>query len=237
MLQMLGKITLFPYVFAPSGWRFCDGSKIYFGENETLFFMLQHKFGGQADTFGLPDLRKVAPPNCHYCISMTGLYRPPNFDGMVGETMLSFEDSSAQNILQFKWPTVYKNQAMLLHQYMGNRFGGDGNTLKLPNLQGKAPSEFRYLMCTQGDDPSFPNARSPFVGELFLLPYETTSEWLLPCNGRRIEIRQNPALYSLLGNNFGGDSTTFFNLPDLQSAAPEKFNYYIAVSGMFPTRP
>lgn len=37
----------------------------------------------------------------------------------------------------------------------------------------------------------------------------------LPCDGRALPINQYAALYSLLGNAFGGTSTTF-NLPDLR---------------------
>lgn len=40
------------------------------------------------------------------------------------------------------------------------------------------------------------------------------------CDGRKLPIRQNQALFSLLGNAFGGDGTTDFALPDLRGRAP-----------------
>lgn len=40
------------------------------------------------------------------------------------------------------------------------------------------------------------------------------------CDGRKLPIRQNQALFSLLGNAFGGDGTTAFALPDLRGRAP-----------------
>ena len=33
---MLGKITLFPYDFAPNGWMFCEGQALPISENERL---------------------------------------------------------------------------------------------------------------------------------------------------------------------------------------------------------
>jgi microcystin-dependent protein len=37
------------------------------------------------------------------------------------------------------------------------------------------------------------------------------------CNGQSLSISQNTALFSLLGTTFGGNGTTNFNLPNLQS--------------------
>lgn len=43
--------------------------------------------------------------------------------------------------------------------------------------------------------------------------------WAL-CNGQRMSIAQNTALFSLLGTNYGGDGRTTFALPDLRDKAP-----------------
>lgn len=43
--------------------------------------------------------------------------------------------------------------------------------------------------------------------------------WAL-CNGQLLPIRQNTALFSLLGTNYGGDGQTTFGLPNLAGAAP-----------------
>jgi microcystin-dependent protein len=40
------------------------------------------------------------------------------------------------------------------------------------------------------------------------------------CNGQLIPIAQNTALFSLLGTTFGGNGTTNFGLPNLQSRIP-----------------
>lgn len=40
------------------------------------------------------------------------------------------------------------------------------------------------------------------------------------CDGQIIPLRQNTALFSLLGTNFGGDGRSTFALPDLRGMAP-----------------
>jgi microcystin-dependent protein len=43
------------------------------------------------------------------------------------------------------------------------------------------------------------------------------------CNGQLLSIQQNAALFSLLGTMYGGNGTTNFALPNLQSALPMSF--------------
>lgn len=88
---MLGKITLFPYDFEPGGWMFCDGRKLFIGENDSLFALIGDAFGGDGDSFALPDLTKVAPPNCHFCIAVEGFFRETYYSGIMCETILSAE--------------------------------------------------------------------------------------------------------------------------------------------------
>lgn len=55
-----------------------------------------------------------------------------------------------------------------------------------------------------------------FVGFITPFPYTFAPyQWHL-CDGAQIQITQNQVLYSLLGVAFGGDSRTYFNLPNLQ---------------------
>lgn len=239
MFPQLGQISFFPYHFAPSGWLYCHGQLLSIAENDALYFLLRNKFGGDGQTtFALPDLRNAAPPEYHYCIATKGYFKPNNYEGLLGETFLSFDASSAQNLLECTGQSLTKNQYPLLEVFMGTRFGGSGGNFNLPDLRGKAPDGFRYVMSVTGDDPNFRNHRDPLVGELFLLPYEVNADTFLPCDGRNLPVNKNQALYSLIGNTFGGDSNmTNFNLPDMRSMAPAKFSYYICSAGVYPNRP
>ena len=65
------------------------------------------------------------------------------------------------------------------------------------------------------------------------------------CDGRLLQIQQNVALYSLLGNVYGGDGKTTFALPDLRptDATGHKVPWHegqpreiIAIQGLYPPR-
>ncbi len=75
----------------------------------------------------------------------------------------------------------------------------------------------------------------PILGQISLLPYNFVPRGWLKCTGQSLNIGSNQALYSLLGNKFGGDGRTTFNLPDLKDASPVAgANYYIAIEGVYP---
>ena len=235
MFPVLGKITLFPYDFEPSNWMYCDGRLLPISDNETLFRSVGTTFGGDGEnTFGIPDLTNINPSNCKYCIATRGTYNDNYYEGVVGDTMLSVAPPTAPNVMECMGQSLAKPQAPLLMIYMDSRFGGDGvKNLNLPDMRGAAPNGLRYLMAVQGNDPNLP--RDPYVGELFLLPYEVQSEKLLLCNGSRVSRESHGALYSVLGTRFGGDAEQFA-LPDLRTAAPPQYSYYISSTGTFPSR-
>ena len=61
----------------------------------------------------------------------------------------------------------------------------------------------------------------PFLSEIRMMSfgYAPQPGWAL-CNGQLLPINQNQALFSLLGNAFGGDGRTTFALPDLRGKVP-----------------
>jgi microcystin-dependent protein len=64
------------------------------------------------------------------------------------------------------------------------------------------------------------------------------------CEGQKLSIVQNAALYSLLGTTYGGDGQMTFALPDLRGKAPGDtsaeqlggLHYIIAIEGSYPSR-
>ena len=78
MEPFIGQVELFPYDFVPRGWAPCEGQTLKVRENQALSTLLKNRFGGDGKTtFGLPDLRKDAPPNLRFCIAVSGLF--PSF--------------------------------------------------------------------------------------------------------------------------------------------------------------
>ncbi|MDO8878241.1 MAG: tail fiber protein [Pseudolabrys sp.] len=63
----------------------------------------------------------------------------------------------------------------------------------------------------------------PFIGQIQSFGFGfAPKNWAL-CNGQILPIAQNSALFSLLGTNYGGNGTTTFALPNLQSRVPLHF--------------
>ncbi|WP_178088174.1 phage tail protein [Plesiomonas shigelloides] len=72
-----------------------------------------------------------------------------------------------------------------------------------------------------------------FIGEIRLLPYYSINSiygWCR-CDGRQLLIRQYPALYSIIGSIYGGDSQTYFNVPNIVGRAVMGQGYNSALSG------
>jgi microcystin-dependent protein len=59
-----------------------------------------------------------------------------------------------------------------------------------------------------------------FVGEVRLFGFSFAPKDWAQCNGQLVPIKQNPAMYSVLGTAFGGDGKTTFGLPNLQNNVP-----------------
>lgn len=59
-----------------------------------------------------------------------------------------------------------------------------------------------------------------FIGTVMLWSgYRIPKDWML-CNGALLEISEYEALFSIIGNRFGGDGRTNFALPNLCGAVP-----------------
>jgi microcystin-dependent protein len=57
----------------------------------------------------------------------------------------------------------------------------------------------------------------PFLGEIRMFGFSFAPQGWAMCNGQILSIAQNTALFSLLGTFYGGNGTSTFALPNLQS--------------------
>ncbi|MFD6393149.1 phage tail protein [Nocardia sp. NPDC060259] len=79
----------------------------------------------------------------------------------------------------------------------------------------------------------------PILGQIAIFPFWTPQGWL-PCEGQLLKVSDYQALFSLLGNKFGGDGRLTFALPNLKAAAEtlgDGLHYAMAVEGIYPSRP
>jgi microcystin-dependent protein len=60
----------------------------------------------------------------------------------------------------------------------------------------------------------------PFIGEIRMFGGNFAPKNWAMCNGQILAISQNTALFSLLGTIYGGNGTSNFALPNLQSRSP-----------------
>lgn len=60
--HFLGEIVMFGGNYPPSGWAFCDGSKLQISQNTALFSVISNRYGGDGNVdFALPDLKGRYP--------------------------------------------------------------------------------------------------------------------------------------------------------------------------------
>jgi len=60
----------------------------------------------------------------------------------------------------------------------------------------------------------------PFLGEIKIVSFNFPPKGWAFCNGQLLPINQNQALFAILGTTYGGNGTTNFALPNLQTRAP-----------------
>lgn len=72
------------------------------------------------------------------------------------------------------------------------------------------------------------------IGNVYLTAGQGPYAMGVPADGQLLSIASYPALFTLLQTTFGGNGTTTFGLPSLQSAAPNGLTYYICTAGTYP---
>jgi microcystin-dependent protein len=115
---------------------------------------------------------------------------------------------------------------------LGSKVGDDEVVLSganMPTEMGGAGAEFdnrgpglalRYIISLQGifptQDTGSANPNEPYYGEITLFAGNFAPRGWALCEGQLLPIHQNTALFSILLNNYGGNGTTHFALPDLR---------------------
>jgi microcystin-dependent protein len=59
-----------------------------------------------------------------------------------------------------------------------------------------------------------------FLGQIIAVPFNFAPKGWAFCSGQLLPISQNQAIFALLGTTYGGNGTTTFQLPNLQSRVP-----------------
>ncbi|MGB0697600.1 MAG: phage tail protein [Rhodospirillaceae bacterium] len=63
----------------------------------------------------------------------------------------------------------------------------------------------------------------PFLGEIDIYPYVFAPRYFTWCDGQTLPINQNPALYSIISDYYGGDGRNTMGVPNLKGRTPMNF--------------
>lgn len=73
----------------------------------------------------------------------------------------------------------------------------------------------------------------PFIGEIKMFPFYWPPRGWATCTGTLLPINDNQALYSLIGDMYGGDGRTNMALPDLRGRAPMSHYQEVSLGTMY----
>jgi microcystin-dependent protein len=194
---LLAQVGLTARPTLPKGSAPAQGLILPINTNQAVFSLLGTTYGGDGRvTFALPDARGRA---------VVGTTDPI----LVGEVA-----GTESNVLTVANLPSHAHAMPTGGGTSGAAGGGQAYSNAQPTLS------LNYIIATDGFFPSRGEDTStndgPFLGEVALFAGNfVPSGWAL-ADGRSLMIRQNMALFSLLGTTYGGDGRSTFFLPDLR---------------------
>lgn len=105
------------------------------------------------------------------------------------------------------------------------------------NIFKKSMSVFIVFVMLLGFNTFCPQEASaclePNIGDIEMIAYGWAPQGWVFCWGQSLPVSQYQALYSLIGNTYGGNSTTF-NVPDLRGRVPIGIGHGIGLANYSP---
>jgi microcystin-dependent protein len=193
-LADFGQVVAFAGNFAPGGYSVADGQTLSIAANEVLFSEIGATYGGNGtSTFALPN------PEGRTVVGTGTVLTPRALGSVAGAT--------TQTLTAGQLP-VY-----------GGATGVTAGGAPLPTTQ---PSiALTQSLVTQGYFPQStgPQAQGPIVGQVLTYAGPTIPNGQIAANGQQLLVAQNSALFSVLGNTYGGNYPTTFVAPNLSGRA------------------
>lgn len=235
MENYIGEICLFAGNFAPRGWAFCQGQLLRISNNYSLHSILNTTYGGDGrTTFALPDLRGRIP--MHPGSSPELVIRRGDKGGSekvrLTEANLPVHNHKASLYAENAIADQKNPKDKMLGATPIYASGTDGNPRAMGNesIQIETSGESQahdnmqpfvvsnYIICMQGIYPSKsrPYKYETIIGDIILFAGDFAPAEYVFCEGQRLGIDSNRELFDIIGNTYGGDGVTSFNLPDLR---------------------
>lgn len=179
-----------------------------------------HNHGNQLLKFDV--LESTAAVKVHSGMGMTPVPESGTVmaSGMRNERVYS--DDAAERV-DMKKNSVQVSAASTFTLNTSSAGGGNGHNNMSPYLT------MNYIICLQGIFPSRYEYGNPnygagdpnsYTGEIKMFAGNFEPNGWLFCDRRNLAISGNEDLFSLIGTTYGGDGTSYFNLPDLCGRAP-----------------
>lgn len=244
-------------------WVLCDGRTLNISEYPALFDLIKTKYGGDGvKTFAVPDLRTYLKPTDknynkynakqplapYYFICIQGIapsdYNDNEVEVLWGGLQLFAFDFAPKWFMKCEGQNINIVENQGLFSTLGIKFGGDGyKTFALPDFREVkiAGQSINCCIATQGIYPQ--RDRSDFGGMNcylgMIIPYAYSFSFATACNGAALAINSYSAVYSLLGNTFGGSYPNFAlpNIPPIKIKTPTEtveVKYAISLEGIYP---
>lgn len=225
VLGLLGEIRLFAGTYAPEGWAFCDGAMLQIAQNQALFSQIGAAFGGDGvSTFALPDLRGRTPVH-------VGGVAPQMGDSGGAETVQltaaqlpghTHQVGAAGNATTPKPQGGFwaENAGAATAPYHQTVAGGTMATGAVTTAGNGAAHEnmqpflaLNFIIAIEG---GFQTDPTPYLAEVRVFAGVVPQSGWVPCDGRSLPLKQNTALFSLIGTTYGGNpGQQVFNVPNL----------------------
>lgn len=226
--RYVGEIRQYAGNTAPEGWALCDGQLLSVKEHEVLFNLIGTRFGGDGTThFAVPDLRS------RVALHASNSY-PLSAKGGQEEVTLTEAQLPAHGHVAYvsnnpAFNTVGPENAFWGRNADNTWSPGPGDMPMHPDTirqaGGGQPHENRmpflaisYIISLEGFYPGEEKLDNPYVilSEIRIFPYDFAPGGWAFCNGQRLRINVNQAIYSVIRNFYGGDGVDNFQLPDLR---------------------
>ena len=194
----LGQVRMFARSSAPANHVPADGRLLPAAQNLDLFTMIGTTYGGDAQSFALPDVRGRATMQSGQGFVLT--------NRVLGEAVGS--EAITMTVDQL---AAHEHSLPASVAPTGTTGGGQPVGIMQPTLT------LKYIVSTEGHFPSRIDDTAPgFLGQLALFAGDVAPDGWAFADGAFIAISQNTALFSILGTTFGGNGQTTFALPDLR---------------------
>lgn len=262
-MDFIGEVRLIAGDYPPRGYTFCNGAHLNIRENRELYMLLGNRFGGDGrETFALPHLQGRGPVGMgeNYYLGHRGGAESLNLE------ISNLPPHKHDLDIDVKWPVsndipdsdspeaaylasggYYQSNPNRAYKLSGSWHckGSMSSTGERRELYTMGPYQvlnyvIRVSWATDEPNKRYTDMNTPndYLGAIRMFAFDFVPEGYIRCTGQVVLIAENPQLYSLLGNNYGGDGKTTFALPDLRGRFPVGYGlgrtgkpYYVGETG------